>query len=383
MIFLVSVTAYYMDYGVMGLESDTLERKFKMFLINHNPLGTGIKTSKFIDEATLQQKIKQGLPDWAQNQIKQDIAKLNKTTSEEISHFLDTNKNKFMARFQIKNGKVKVTADDTIAKPNVTLREARDILYDAIAYLAKKRLIPDTDFILCLADFVLTSGEISIPLFTFAKDLNSAREKDLILLPDYMNMRSNLKMRKEIKEGKASYPWSTKRTCVLWRGSFYDSTGFRNTLVKFSKSHPKEVDAAFVDNMIATVEGHEAPNYQLSLTEHLLYKYLITIDGNRCAWERFVWQLFSNSLIMKHATSQVQWFYAAIKPFQHYLPVTDETDLLKKMAWAEEHPEEVQSMIKNANEFAENNLTLEDMYLYLSVLLTEYSKLIDNSENKG
>jgi hypothetical protein len=44
----------------------------------------------------------------------------------------------------------------------------------------------------------------------------------------------------------------------------------------------------------------------------------------------------------------MQWYYKGIKPFKHYIPITDEQSILTHIAWAEAHPTDVQTIIRNA-----------------------------------
>jgi hypothetical protein len=137
-----------------------------------------------------------------------------------------------------------------------------------------------------------------------------------------------------------------------------------------SDRYPALIDAKFVDQKRPTFVSPE---------DHLRYKYLISIDGARCAWERFIWHLHSNSLVFKNESAQKQWFYNGILPYVHYIPVKDEQSLLAAIGWAKMHPIEVQSIIQNASTFVEENLSLEDMYHYFMVLIQEYSKKLQMS----
>ena len=138
------------------------------------------------------------------------------------------------------------------------------------------------------------------PVFTYAKDLDSKSERNLTLFPDWMNLCSSTMMREKIRRAQGLYPWNNKKDQLFWRGGKNDSTGFRKKLVDYSFDHLNIVDAKFVE---------AGQSKFIDPVDHLQYKYLVSIDGNRCSWERLVWHLHSDSLVFKHQSNQVQWFY--------------------------------------------------------------------------
>ena len=208
--------------------------------------------------------------------------------------------------------------------------------------MAKKKYIQDTEFLLSIGDLALFTVPPAQPVFTYAKDLDSASERDLILFPDWMNLCSSTMMREEMRNAQGLYLWQDKKDQLFWRGGRNDSTGFRKKLVNYSHDHPNLVDAKFVEaNQAKFVEP----------VDHLPYKYLVSIDGNRCSWERLVWHLHSDSLVFKHQSNQIQWFYKGISAYRDYIPLLNEEQISDQIAWAENHPKEVQSIIKHANNF--------------------------------
>ena len=68
-----------------------------------------------------------------------------------------------------------------------------------------------------------------------------------------------------------------------------------------------------------------------------------------------------------------QWFYDALKPYEHYIPIEkDVSDLIAKIEWARSHDAECIQISRNARRFVEKNLMIEDIYLYFFSLLKEY-----------
>ncbi len=392
-LFLCTLIVVYLAY--YGYIYDDQDSPYNALLKHMSKNKTGMtvtskpvpKSSKLINKNILKEKIKQGLPSWAMEQIEEDLSNFPKINQNDLDKYFKENndsKNQ-LARFQIKNGRVKVygAAHSSIA---ITVNNGERIVYknpsyaiihDVIEYLAQNRYIPDTDFIVGLYDYLTIPSKKPAPIFTFSKDITVPGEKDLILIPDWMNLRSVRGLSTRMKLANRQYPWKNKQKKLFWRGlQWSDSTGFRKKIAELSRSYPELIDAKFTDrkDLVPFVKPEE----------HLKYKYLIAIDGLHCTWERFVWHLHSNSMVFKNKSSQIQWFYKGIKPYVHYVPVNDEKSLLDKINWAELNPDKVQSIITNALHFANQNLGLEDMYHYYIVLIQEYTKrLTKDTTRKG
>jgi hypothetical protein len=79
----------------------------------------------------------------------------------------------------------------------------------------------------------------------------------------------------------------------------------------------------------------------VKITEHIKYKYLISIDGWTAAWMRVPWIMASNSVLLKQDSNRVEWFYHAMKPHVHFYPVhANLSDLLEAVAYLETHTDE-------------------------------------------
>jgi len=340
-------------------------------------LFSNCQAAQQINFELLNHKLRKGLPLWAKQQIQEDLSPFEKIYPNDLDKYmLKFNTKNRLVRFQIKAGKLKLvsalqpltmtTADRN--KQRKLFKESARPLFEIFKLLASKGYLPDTDFIVGLDDYLTMENENALPIFTYAKDLNIPIEKNLILIPDWMNLCSAKHLRKAITIANKTYLAQNKLPVLFWRGGGGDSTGFRKKLIALSHKHPHLIDADFVNYLKDPLipEG-----------EQLQYKYLIAIDGSRGTWERFVWHLHSNSLVFKHQSSQIQWFYKGIKPYLDYIPISDESSLLEAIDWAEKNPDKSLKMIEHSTHFVDNNLTLEDMCHYLIALLQAYSTRLD------
>ncbi|MEI8365360.1 MAG: glycosyl transferase family 90 [Parachlamydiaceae bacterium] len=86
--------------------------------------------------------------------------------------------------------------------------------------------------------------------------------------------------------------------------------------------------------------------------------------------------LWSNSVVLKQTSDNIQWYYLGIKPYEHYIPVANNfSDLIDKIKWAKEHDNEARQIALNGTQFVLNNLRKENTQLYLFLLLTKYAEL--------
>ena len=165
-------------------------------------------------------------------------------------------------------------------------------------------------------------------------------------------------------------PWEQKREVAFWRGTL--TRGKRLEVCRFAKERPELLDFKLVGEGIPPdVAGEFA-----KIERFLDYKYLPTFDGVIAAYPAFQWRLLSTSVTLKQESDEVQWFFRAVKPYVHYIPLkNDLSDLCDQIAWAKAHDEECHSIAKTATVFALNNLMLEDNYAYLFHVLKKYAAL--------
>ncbi len=256
-----------------------------------------------------------------------------------------------------------------------------------LKFLVKYGNLPDLDFILSLEDGL--SHEPPAPVMAFGKNKHSP---SLVAFPDFEAIRGYDTLIHKVTLAKQHFPFEHKLPKIFWRGATtggnYTLSNWkdfpRSRLVLLSKRHSNYLDAKFTQvvsdldkNALETVMHHNRLlSRPVSVHDHLAFKYLIDIDGNNCTYSRFFWILLSNSLCLKVDSANEQWYYKGLHPYVHYLPIkADLSDIIEKIEWAEEHPQQVQLMISHANEFVNHHLMQEDVFHYVYKLLLAYAKL--------
>lgn len=256
------------------------------------------------------------------------------------------------------------------------------------------RLLPDSEFLLSVGDGIdidkykayLNPEALSVPLFVFCKRAHSNK---LVLFPDHGSLARRGTVRKAVRQGSRAWPWSQKEEQLFWRGrgtdGIYEPQVWRERprakLVLMAKNSA-QIDAGFTDPPEIAGDGvlHDLLKETggmksfLSPKEHMRYKYLMDIDGHSNGWDRCFWGLLSNSALFKQQSEFSQWYYRALAPNRHFIPVAhDLSDLEEKIAWARSHDAEVHQVAENGRKIADKIFSRDAVYGYIQDLLTEYN----------
>lgn len=249
----------------------------------------------------------------------------------------------------------------------------------AIKTLLQCTRFADMDFILSYYDgvgredrfFHTLSSNLQAPI------LSSAKIKGIsyvVLIPDWRSVghwwMSDIK---SIKTHLVA--WEKKRNFAIWRGGL--TKPIRLKLCQLSLLYPEYLDAKFPDlHLRGQIDAACIAEKRASWEELLSCKYLPYADGVMCAAPALQWRLLSNSVIFKPDSDEIQWFYGALQPYVHYVPVKqDLEDLIEKLEWAKSHDSFCKEIADNAAHFARNHLMYEDVLLYFSLVLKRYAEL--------
>ena len=86
--------------------------------------------------------------------------------------------------------------------------------------------------------------------------------------------------------------------------------------------------------------------------------------------------MLSNSVLVKQDTSKIEWFYAAMQPYVHYVPVNEKlSNIFAQLEWMKAHDSELQKISMNAHNFVHNNLLPEHIEEQFVLILNEYHKI--------
>lgn len=264
--------------------------------------------------------------------------------------------------------------------------------------------LPAGEFMIILEDGV----ERVLPwhVLSFASSKELVRQQKVILMPDYEALNGYDRTFKLINQGIRDYPWEKKQAKIFWRGTAngYDDLNvniYQHPRLKFMKfisdnKHLDFVDAGFTS--YAKWFSHHQP-YSTQIIEvkekfplqpivpmksSLKNKYLLDVDGNSCSYSRMAWILYSNSLLMKHTSNKVQWYYDRLQPYVHYLPINEDfSNLPQQFRWAESHQTKVIAMTKNAHQLATELFNKKAIMLSTIEAFKRYNQRTDSIKERG
>jgi len=212
-------------------------------------------------------------------------------------------------------------------------------------------------------------------------------DKNVILLPgDYTITNQMKKIYDELDLVKIS--WQERKKVIGWRGAPSDGKYRLNNiqnlprlkLVLFSNLCSTCVDAKFVNPkksaIVRALSGMDiSTNDFIPPKDMLKYRYLASVDGSASAYTRVPWIMYSDSTML-FQTKWVQWFYPAMRPWVHYVPLKEDlSDLLERYYWLRDHDKDAQIMASNAKKFVLECISKEDSLDDLALVLNEYAAL--------
>lgn len=362
--------------------------------LSDNLLLKQTNPQSFIDQAPSPEReaivsfITHQFDDWRSKGVTQ--AQLNKVWNND-----QVKRDLLMARFQVVDQKLYADCY------NVTRPYFRALL----GYLQKLVLthkIQDVDFIVNIVDIMELPMPDNIPSFVMSRNIDSSKERDRFLIPDAFMLGDNwASLIQNVEQASINNPWQQKTNKIFWRGSLSGSNPTGNNdfsmenidkfprlnLAILSKLYPDMIDAESTNRVSAYTKGgrdiEEAMQIILGSStantppaEHIKYRYLASIDGATCAWQRVPWIMLSNSVLLKQETSFMEWFYPAIKPYVHYVPMDERlTNIFQQLKWMQAHDSEVQEISRNATSFVKNELMPEHIKDHMAIILNEYSSV--------
>lgn len=166
-------------------------------------------------------------------------------------------------------------------------------------------------------------------------------------------------------------PWQEKKDMAIFRGDLGILKENRNIFMRqFANGQSKLVNAA------STNRWEEHPEWQqekLTISEHLDYKFIMSLEGNDVA-SNLKWVMSSNSIAVTPKLTCETWFMeGTLKANYHYIEVKDDfSDLEERLTYYIEHPEEAEAIIEHAHEYVAQFQNQEHERLISLLVLQKY-----------
>lgn len=132
------------------------------------------------------------------------------------------------------------------------------------------------------------------------------------------------------------FQWEDKQCRILFRGDVTNKAN-RIRFIETWSTHP-------LCDLQATGS--------MTLYDHLYSKYIMALEGNDVA-SNLKWVMSSNSIaVMPRPTCETWYMEGRLIPNYHYIEIAaDFHDLIERIMYYEQHPEEAKAIIRNAHEW--------------------------------
>lgn len=341
-------------------------------------------------------QLKEHLPLWMKEQIESDLSPFEQIRESSFEKTYENILQKLGKKAPFYRYRIVHNRLYKFCQEEPHFSDTDTVLEKAIKTLLIYAKVPDVEFILCAMDgmvesylpqdfYLLADEKEQAPILAQAK-IKEPGTKKIVLIPDQFSLHPNWKKTvAEVLQINEEIPWERKKDLAYWRGGLTDAgvpddqivAHFaacpRFILCQHSKIWPDLIDAGLNwanQKMKPIFEKENVMKNTANKKDHLQFRYLPVLDGHMCTYPGFQWRLLSNSLCLKQESMQMQWFYPALQPFIHFIPIEEKmSDLKEKLFWAQSNQEIAHQISIRAQHFVLNNLLLEDNYFYLKNLL--------------
>lgn len=91
---------------------------------------------------------------------------------------------------------------------------------------------------------------------------------------------------------------------------------------------------------------------------------------------RVPWIMYSNSVLIKQDSKKIQWYYSALEPYVHYIPLKEDlSDIFEQFEWLKNNDCKALEVQVNAHQFVKNNLSSEQIDSHVVMLLNAYHEI--------
>lgn len=210
---------------------------------------------------------------------------------------------------------------------------------------------------------------LNIPIFAYNKEINN---KALLLYNDYFLLYNKIfkLFNHDIKEFDTEF--NNKKNKIIFIGD--NNSKIRFNICNKYKDNINTLFKLLNKDQIEYNNSNDIFSNRLSLKEQLIYKYQLCIDGHGTSFNRFPWQLKSNSLVFKIDSNLIEWYY----PFIESCYIKCNIDnIIEKKKYYDNHINEALKIINNANVFADKFFNENMIKKYTTLLLEKYINMYE------
>lgn len=168
-------------------------------------------------------------------------------------------------------------------------------------------------------------------------------------------------------------PFEKKQNRAIFRGAVQGKTS-RVMLMDHFFGHPKLDMFDTYKDSIYSIEKRQ--QHETSIFDHLQFKYILSLEGNDVA-SNLKWVMNSNSLAVSPALRYETWFMEGrLVPGEHFVEIKpDCSDIIERMAYYDDHPNEAHDIIENAHEYCRQFFNKEQEKLISLMVMDKYFRM--------
>ncbi len=167
---------------------------------------------------------------------------------------------------------------------------------------------------------------------------------------------------------KDTLDFRRKRSVLVWRGRLHPAIAKERRIDFLREFYGKRgFDIGHIN------KGEIFPEFRrerLSIQDQLNFKYILSLEGVDVA-TNLKWIMSSHSLCFSQKLKFETWYMEGLlQPGVHYVEIADDfSDVEEKIDYYENHPDEAEQIIANANAYTRQffNPEIEDLLSYLVV----------------
>ncbi len=164
--------------------------------------------------------------------------------------------------------------------------------------------------------------------------------------------------------------WADKRSSAVWRGMLNGQAPRIAAVRLYADSPVHDI------GQVHAAEGMAPPKGWLSIAQQLEHRYVLSLEGNDVA-TNLKWIMASNSVALAPRLAYETWYMEGrLVPGVHFVEIrADLADLDERIAWCEANPQEVQRIVRNAQDWVRQFRDPARERLIAALVLQKYAEM--------
>ena len=189
--------------------------------------------------------------------------------------------------------------------------------------------------------------------------------------------------------------WDANKAGRTW-GCEKSEAALRHQRIQIANMSFYHGEECGLDARITSWNGHDNTLREVGMTdeewkgiqgngmdevEQAKFKYIVNVQNNGFA-DR-LWRILAlKVVVLQEMQAFREFFYDMLIPWVHYVPIkTDLSDLCEKIQWLKDNDDKARVIAENAHEFVRDQLSLDNVNLYVATLVHRIGELTVQGHN--